>query len=320
MKTKFNIAWVDDNFSDRQMQSSTGQLSRKLQRKNSFKLVTNDVYADVLNGDFDAIITDIAARVDRSNSVDLVAVDFELGNITDNAGQKLTGDIIAKRFRDALPTVDIVFYSGKKNASELRDILAKANVDCVNCVGRADFVSDTFMIIENVIERSCKISTLRGLILNSVCEMDDMIVDILFSHYSSTTDIIRNTFIDKVVNYAERTSNAIIKNDLKNSGIKNILRHKKIMSGSLFIYLSDIKNNLGLSQTQIETLNSYQQEILDLRTSAAHAKEGVCAISGHSMLENSNTGAKYKKSDIEDICKKIAKHENNIESILKEIS
>jgi hypothetical protein len=316
VKTNFNIAWVDDNFSDAQMQSSTAQLSRKLLRKNSFNLKTRDVYATAVNGDFDALLADLASKVDLSNSVDLVAVDFELGDIVDNVGKKLTGDVIAKRFRDALPTVDIVFYSGKKNADELRLMLAKANVDCVNCIGRGALVNDTFMIIENVIERSCKISTLRGLILNSVCEMDDMIVDILFSHYSSTTVAIRDSFINKVVNFAEPRASLAEKNILKRSGIKSILSHRRIMSGSLFIYLKDIKNNMGLPAAQVRMLDDYRVDILDLRTSAAHAKEGVCVQTGQSMLENDNTGAQYKKSDIGDICKKIVAHENNIKSIL----
>jgi hypothetical protein len=313
VKTNFNIAWVDDNFSDAQMQSSTARLSKKLLRDNSFKLNADDVYTAALKGNLDIILADLASKVDLSNSVDLVVVDYELGDIEDSKGIKLTGEVFAKRFRDALPTVDIVFYSGKKNASELRLILAKANVDCVNCVGRGELVDDTFMIIKNVIERSCKISTLRGLILNSVCEMDDMIIDILSSHYSNSGPI-RDDFIDNVTSYAAR--NEAEKRRLKGSAIKDLLRHKKIMSGSLFMYLNSIKNNIGLSADQLSTLNNYQTEIMNLRTSAAHAKEGVCQQTGQSMLENSNTRNQYKKSDIGNICKTIVSHENNIKSIL----
>lgn len=314
MKTNFNIAWVDDNFSDSQMSSSILRLSRKLSRNNSFRLSTDDVYTAALNGNLDTILGDLASKIDLSNSVDLVVVDYELGDVEDANGIKLTGEVFAKRFRDALPTVDIVFYSGKKNASELRAILANANVDCVNCIGRSELVDDTYMIIKNVIDRSCKISTLRGLILNSVCEMDDMIVGILTSYYLSKNSVIRNDFISKVANYAGR--NASEKSTLINSAITDLLRHKKIMSGTLFIYLKDIRNDIGLSDEQLSLIDKYQAEILDLRTSAAHAKEDKCKKTGQSMLRNNNTQAEYKKSDINDICKHIVAHENNIKLIL----
>ena len=124
MKTKFKIAWIDDNFADDQMKINHETLARKLKRKNSFSVKVDDIYARSENGAFDDILSEIVNEVDSSNSIDLAMVDYELGNITDAEGKQLTGPEIAKRFRDSLPTLDIVFYSGKKTPSELRSIMA----------------------------------------------------------------------------------------------------------------------------------------------------------------------------------------------------
>ena len=314
MKTSFKIAWVDDNFSDEQMQISMSRLSRKLKRKNGCTLVAEDIFSESAGGNFDDILNGLANVVDSSNSIDLALIDYELSQLNDKSGTVLTGQGIAKRFRDALPSVDIVFYSGKKNAEELRLILAEANVDCVNCVGRGRLVDDAYTVIENVINRSCKISTLRGLVLNSVCEMDNMIVDILCRYSASNTgqeDVVKT----KAANLIKVRATPTQIQALKRNSVEDLLRRKQMMSGKLFSILFDIRNNLGLTQAQLNLLGTYRSEILDLRTSAAHAKETVCPTTGQAMLEFKSK--RYMRGDIDGICKVIVTHENNIQSILQ---
>jgi hypothetical protein len=300
MKTSFNIAWVDDNFSDPGM-DLLNQLSRKLKRKNGFSLVADDVYAEVTKGDFDGLLSKLSATIDLSNSVDLILIDYELGDNT-------TGENIANKFRAKLPSVDILFYSGKLPAERLRELIASENVDGVNCVGRNNLAEGAYAIIENVINRSHKISTLRGLILNSVCEMDHMIREILCKHSeagAAQLDSIKNKAIGLI---------QAKKNTLRHKSIEELLNNKNMMSGRLFSVFEEIKNNLGLSEPQQELLNVYRAKILDLRTTAAHAKEGTCAATGQSMLKHNQV--EYKRCDIDDICKTIVDHENNISSIL----
>jgi len=305
MKTSFNIAWVDDNFNDPAMNPSA-RLSKKLERKNGFSLVTDDVYAKVTEGDFDTLLSNLAATIDLSNSVDLIVIDYQLGG--DNSGEK-----IAKKFREKLPSADILFYSGEQTAESLRKLIANENVDGVNCVGRQDLVDGAYFVIENIINRSHKISTLRGLILNSVCEMDHMIREILCKYSSANTaqmDEIKNKAIQLIGfrNPAQKTS-------LESTPIEDLLNHKNMMSGKLFGVLEIIKSNLGLSSQQQGLLSSYRSKILDLRTTAAHAKEATCQATGQSMLKFKDV--EYKRGDIDDICKTIVSHENNIQSILE---
>jgi hypothetical protein len=305
MKTSFNIAWVDDNFNDTEMGVSS-LLRRKLKRKNGFSLVTKDVYAEVTNGNFEALLTKLAVSIDLSNSFDLIVIDYELGN-------KTTGEKIANKFRAQLPTLDIIFYSGRQSAEDLRQLIANENVDGVNCVGRNNLAEGTYTVIENIINRSHKISTLRGLILNSVCEMDHMIREILSKYSAVNTaqmDVVKDKVVDKINSKATQSQ----KSRMKAQSVENLLNHKSMMSGKLFGILDTIKSNLGLSATQQDLLSSYRTEILDLRTSAAHAKEATCQTTGQSMLEFKDV--KYKRGDIDTICKTIVSHEKNIQSIL----
>lgn len=306
MKTSFNIAWVDDNFSDPSM-DLVSRLKRKIKRKNGFSLNAIDVYAEVTKGDFDGLLAKLAAEIDLSNSFDLILIDYELGN-------QVTGEKIAHKFRAKLPSLDIVFYSGKNDADSLRQLIANENVDGVNCVGRKDLVAGTYGVIENVINRSHKISTLRGLILNSVCEMDHMIREVLCKYYIGEEDEVKKAKIKNEVVRVIGSRNGIDKTRLENMSFENNLDHKNMMSGRLFSVFEFIKVELGLSRQQLELLGLYRSQILDLRTSAAHAKEAVCKTTGHSMLKFKNN--EYKRSDIDDICKKIVNHENNIQSIL----
>ncbi|MGK0272831.1 MAG: hypothetical protein ACI88H_003507 [Cocleimonas sp.] len=304
MKTSFNIAWVDDNFNDPEM-GLVNQLRRKLHRKNGFSLVVDDVYAEITKGDFNGLLSKLAATIDLSNSVDLILIDYELGD-------KTTGENIANKFRAKLPSVDILFYSGKLAAENLRQLIAKENVDGINCVGRNNLAEGAYAIIENVINRSHKISTLRGLILNSVCEMDHMIREILCK-YSSVNTANMAEIKDKAVQLI-RYKTPAEKTNLENTPIQDLLNHKKMMSGTLFIIFKKIINKLNLTGQQLTFLNSYQSKIIDLRTTAAHAKEATCQTSGQSMLKFKNV--EYKRNDIDVICKTIVDHENNIQSIL----
>jgi hypothetical protein len=312
MKTNFNIAWVDDNFSDAQMQSSKDQLTRKLVRKNGFSLRADDIFGMSNSGNFEEILDGLKAVVDTSNSIDLALIDYELSEIKDEAGNLLEGKVIAKKFRDSLPTLDIIFYSGKKSAQELRAILAEMNVDCVNCIGRGPLVNDAYTVIENVINRSCRISTLRGLVLNSVCEMDNMIVETLCK-FSEADAAQKEAVKDKAVRLIDKRSTYW--ENLKLKSVEDLLQDKNMMSGRLFSILDDIKTDLGLSAEQLSILGVYRVEILDLRTSAAHAKEAVCSTTEQPMLQFK--AKEYKRGDIDSICKIIVKHENNIQSILE---
>jgi len=305
MKTSFNIAWVDDNLSDPEMNLSS-QLSRKLKRKNGFSLNVDDIYQKVTGGDFDTLLSHLANTIDLSNSIDLVVVDYQLGSNT-------TGVEIAKKFREKLPSTDILFYSGKESANKLRQLIANENVDGINCVGRQDLVDGTYTLIANVINRSHKISTLRGLILNSVCEMDHKIREIICK-YSLGNTVQMNTIKDKVVDLIKPNASQTQRNNLKNQSVEVLLNNKNMMSGKLFSVLEHIKNNLGLSTPQQDLLNSYRLQILDLRTTAAHAKEATCQTTGQSMLKFKRV--EYKRGDIDDICTTIVSHENNIQSIL----
>jgi hypothetical protein len=313
VKTNFKIAWVDDNFSDEQMRGSTDRLTRQLRRKNGFALIVEDIFGESANGNFDEILGGLVSIVDFSNSIDLVVIDYELSDINDKSGKRLEGQDIAKRFRDALPSVDILFYSGKKTPDELRSILAKASVDCVNCVRRETLVDDAYTVIENVINRSCKISTLRGLVLNSVCEMDNMIVDILCKY--ADVDAAQNEQIkDKAARLITRTQVPSRIAALKRKSVKDLLTDKNMMSGKLLGVLEHIQNSLGLSNIQLDLVTKYRSDILDLRTSAAHSKETMCSNTSQAMLQFKSK--EYRRSDIDDICKMIVIHERNIKSIL----
>ncbi len=305
MKTSFNIAWVDDNFKDPAMNPSL-QLSRKLNRKNGFSLNVTDVYSDVAKGDFEALLSGLADTIDLSNSFDLIAIDYELGDID-------TGEKIAKKFRNTLPSADILFYSGKLSPEDLRLLIAKENVDGINCVGRQDLVNDIYTVIENIINRSHKISTLRGLILNSVCEMDHMIIEILCK-YSAISAVHNDEVKNKTVELIA-PRRIPLQTRLKNNPIEELLKNKNMMSGKLFSVLEIIKGNLGLSQQQLSLLNTYRSKILDLRGSAAHAKEATCQTTGQSMLKFKNV--EYKRNDIDELCRTIVSHEKNIQSILE---
>lgn len=309
MKTSFNIAWVDDNFNDPNMNLDR-QLSRKLIRKNGFSLVADDVYAKVTSDNIDLVLDHLANTIDLSNSYDLILIDYELGNNT-------TGEKIANKFRAKLPSTDILFYSGKQNAEDLRQLIADENVDGVNCVGRRDLVDGTYTVIENIINRSHKISTLRGLILNSVCEMDHMIIEIICK-YGITGTTETNLVKNKAIELINPRATAAQKANLVLRSIEDLLSHKNMMSGKLFSILELIKDNIELSNEQQSLLATYRIDILDLRTTAAHAKEATCQATGQSMLKFKNV--EYKRCDIDNICKKIVEHENSIKSILDNLN
>jgi len=144
--------------------------------------------------------------------------------------------------------------------------------------------------------------------------MDHTIREILCKYSSATTaqmDMVK----DKIINRLDKRASQPTKNQMKTQSVEELLNNSKMMSGKLFGALEDIKGNLSLSTQQQSLLSSYRSKILDLRTTAAHAKEATCQTTGQSMLKFKNV--EYKRRDIDDICKTIVSHENNIQSILE---
>jgi hypothetical protein len=105
---------------------------------------------------------------------------------------------------------------------------------------------------------------------------------------------------------------------LQRQNIAELLSNKKMMSGTTFAILEAVQNNLGLNTHQLSLLASYRSKILDLRTTAAHAKEATCESTGQSMLTFKNI--EYKRDGIDELCKIIVSHEKNILSILNELN
>lgn len=123
-------------------------------------------------------IPQIEMQVDASNlaeyarqqqlydEIDLVVVDFDLGNPDEN------GDHVAHMVRRNFGFTDIIFYSGHKTMN-LRNLVKERGIDGVYCMERPELATRLAMHIDQVVKRLSRLEAMRGLAMGTVGKIDD---------------------------------------------------------------------------------------------------------------------------------------------------
>ncbi len=154
MKLDFNILWIEDQPAD--VRQSVRTL-RRLLRDLGFVL---DV--QWING-FDQVTDTL--KIGIGNDVDLILVDYDLGNSGGNGGDA------ALAIRDVFKHREMVFYSGKSPA-DLRKVALENRIDGVYFAHRPTFTDDVFGVIKNMLRKIVDLSHMRGIIMAETSELD----------------------------------------------------------------------------------------------------------------------------------------------------
>ncbi len=155
MQLEFTILWVEDQPED--VIGFPVTLERRLRDLGFTLNLINAKNVGELRQTVDERIED--------DDVDLILVDFDLGENGENGGDATVE--IRERFRHR----EIVFYSGK-SPGELRRVAFEKNIDGVYFGHRPRLADDVVSVIENILRKVVDISHMRGIVMAETSEID----------------------------------------------------------------------------------------------------------------------------------------------------
>lgn len=277
MKLAFQLLVVDDQ--PDAVNNAIGNLEDYLGKK-GFDLEQNKPPA--LSGpDWDAFLNQDR---NQGRSYDLVMVDY-------NLSQSEMGDVAAKRLRTALHYTDIIFYSAEPRTKLLR-LLAQQEVEGVFVADRQELGDRLVGLADTIIGKVVDITHMRGLAMAEVADIDDVMkraLSDIFASHLLPSDVVENT-----VKTLRRSLDDMLTNippGLDASGLSSLVSDSLVFtSDHKYRSIRRIAKKLNdKPKRDLQTLNSFQSEILKKRNILAHAKEQTVAKDGSAVLHSFGT-------------------------------
>lgn len=236
-----------------------------------------------LPGDLSAeALRDFVQNQGHGRPYDLVMIDFDLQQPND------TGAVAAARLRDALPYTDMIFYSSMHRPDLLR-LLTEQEVQGVFVASRPELDSALTGLADTIIGKVVDITHMRGLAMAEVADMDVVMEQALADAFTSRylpPDVISKT-VERLRQGLEDMLGKIPP-DLDANSLSSLVSRSPIFTSShKYRAIRRIAGKLpDRPQRDLETLSSFQEEILRKRNILAHAKEQAVAIDGSAILRS----------------------------------
>lgn len=154
MKLTYNLLWFDDE--PRMVKTSERRLVRMLREKGFALKIA--IRTDISP----AAIEELGGALAQYNPYDIIVFDHDLGT--------RKGTDIAQSLRRKVFT-DMVYYSAAPLDS-LRKAIYDAKIDGVFLINKHSCVDDLMRILEDHIKKNCDLNSMRGIVLDTLCEME----------------------------------------------------------------------------------------------------------------------------------------------------
>jgi CheY-like chemotaxis protein len=247
MRLDFHILWIEDNPDN--AQSYKDGLDIRVKRE-GFKI--------------DAVfVTSVAeaqaqlANDDYSGHIDLILIDYQLGDDGPN------GDAG-------------ILYSGGKNLTQLREIVAK--YDGIYCAVRGDDLVDTAAhVFENLIKKVVDIDHSRGIVMGATSDIDYVIHDSLLAVYEALSPEGQTEFLSRL---GTRVDKKLAKLSKEGEELKKLTDLAKILEDYTHLLSADerlkvfreIIANDDRCKPHSEKVTGYATSIIPDRNVLAHVR------------------------------------------------
>ena len=270
MKLDFQLLVVDDQ--PDVVGNAIGSLEDYLDEK-GFDLARNEPPA--LSGpNWDAFLN-------QGRAYDLVMIDYNLSQVE-------MGNVAAKRLRVALPYTDIIFYSAEPRTELLR-LLAQLEVEGVFVAHRQELDERLIGLADTIIGKVVDITHMRGLAMAEVADMDVVMERAIADAFTSQrlpSDVVNNTV--KILRRSLEDMLGKIPLNLDAHGLSAFVSHGLVFtSDHKYRSIRRIAKKLPDGPLRdLQTLSSFQDEILKKRNILAHAKEQAIDQDGNAILRS----------------------------------
>lgn len=257
MRLDFNILWVEDQ------QANVASQAEKIERvlkKEGFK--THIIFAAHINEAIKLLETEV-----YGDNVDLILMDYDLGD-----GKKDGADGLID-VRVKMPYKDIIFYSAQ--ATELQTLVAKRQVQGVDCSIRNDLPDTVERVFEKLIKKVIDIDHSRGIVMGATSEIDHLVNEILLVLLVGCDETDKKKISVDIEKKMVKKRKGFKKADEAISNLedlRNIGNHYQIFTSFDRILL--MKSLLKLKHPTIcrKSIGDYHESIMPVRNDLGHIR------------------------------------------------
>lgn len=181
MKLEYSILWFED---DHDSVEDTIDAIRIHLVEQGF-----DLRCDWGNCDAEAMQQKVS-ELSRYNPYDLMVFDYDLGS--DITGEQLAGTLRSKIW------TEILYYSAYRDFDALAGGMIQNKVEGVFCAARNNLENKLWSIIESQIMRVCDLNNMRGIVLDSMSEIDSAIRKYFGKLYEQANAERKNIVLSKL--------------------------------------------------------------------------------------------------------------------------
>lgn len=205
MRLDFNVLWVDD-----QPNAVSAQITRirTLMAEEGFNF--NPTQCQSI-GEVEALIADDVFQ----DEVDLILVDWDLGG-------GVHGQDVIERIRQVAQYKDVVFYSARTPASDLRRLAFTKELEGIYCANREGLVDEVFGVFESLVKKVLDLDHTRGIVMGATSDIDYMIHSCLLHIEARLDDAGKRALVNQAIKRVQERVKDITKQGERLAGATNI--------------------------------------------------------------------------------------------------
>lgn len=289
MRLDFNVLWVDDQPGAVESQI-TAIASLMAEEGFSFKptqcrslreveaLIAGDVFQD---------------------EVDLILVDWDLGGGTH-------GQDVIERVRDVAQYKDVVFYSARTPAADLRSLAFERDLEGIYCASREDLISEVLGVFESLVKKVLDLDHTRGIVMGATSDIDHMIHSCLLQIEAKLDDEGKKKLVGQALKRVQERVKDISKQGEKLATATSLITvleaHMLFGANDCLRTLYRLLEHDAKHAKSVETIRSYMADVVPERNILGHM---VLAPEGRPQAVATREGKQIKLDDMRKLRKTI---------------
>lgn len=259
MKLDFTVLWIDDQPKHIQSYQESLQL----------KIAPLGFQLEVVSARSIAEIADAVGSRDGHDGIDLVLVDYDLGN---GGG----GEVALEQVRKIFRYKEIIFYSAT-DVEKLRTLAYERSVDGVHFSTRFGLVQEAADVVRKLLGKVLDIDHMRGLVMAAASDIDDLVERSLVAVYGKLESSLRKEFVTDLHNQMTRKLQRWqqdLDQAMQIGDLESLLALKAMYSAA--DKLTSLRKRLELqapsTDERNEKMKHYATNIVPRRNKLAHAR------------------------------------------------
>lgn len=256
MRLDFNVLWVDD-----QPSAVVSQITRIKSQMENEGFRFNPTQCKSL----EEVETHIAEGVFQ-DEIDLILVDWDLGG-----GVK--GQNVISRVREVAQYKDVVFYSARTPANDLRKMTFDEGLEGIYCASREDLVEEVFGVFESLVKKVLDLDHTRGIVMGATSDIDHMVLSCLICIEAKLDETDKRNLLTLAMERVRDRVKDVVKQGekLERETFSEILKSHMIFGANDRLrLLSRLLNDDATYAQSMEAVKDYMQNVVPRRNELGH--------------------------------------------------